>query len=70
MSGLRSQMNDALLELVYDDPLNAWGDVTELELNRPLDGRLDAVLAALDQSPHPRPPWPNARSLPVKPWPP
>src|SRR5689334_5651787 len=25
MPGLRSQMNDALLELVYGDPLNAWG---------------------------------------------
>lgn len=50
MPGLRSQMNDALLELVYNDPLNAWGDVPVLELNGPLDGRLDAVLAALDQS--------------------
>jgi predicted ATPase len=25
MPGLRAQMNDALLELVYDDPLDAWG---------------------------------------------
>ncbi len=25
MPGLRSRMNDALMELVYDDPLNAWG---------------------------------------------
>ena len=47
--GLRSQMNDALLELVYDDPLNAWGDISVLELSGPLDGRLDAVLAALGQ---------------------
>ena len=49
MPGLRSQMNDALLELVYDDPLNAWEDVPVLELTGPLDGRLDAVLAALGQ---------------------
>ena len=45
----RLQMNDALLELAYDDPLNAWGDLPVLELSGPLDRRLDAVLAALDQ---------------------
>ena len=50
MPGLRSQMNDALLELVYDDPLDAWEDIPVLELSGPLDGRLDAVLAALGQS--------------------
>ena len=50
MPGLRAQMNDALLELVYDDPLNAWEDIPILELTGPLDGRLDAVLAALGQS--------------------
>lgn len=50
MPRLRSQMNDALLELVYDDPLNAWEDIPVLELTGPLDGRLDAVLAALGQS--------------------
>ena len=49
MPGLRSQMNDALLELVYDDPLNAWEGIPVLELTGPLDGRLDAVLAALGQ---------------------
>jgi predicted ATPase len=49
MPGLRSQMNDALLELVYDDPLDAWGDVPVLELGGPLDGRLAAILAALRQ---------------------
>ena len=32
MPGLRSEMNDALLELVYDDPLNAWEDIPVLEL--------------------------------------
>lgn len=47
MPGLRSQMNNALLELVYDNPLNAWEDIPVLELTGPLDGRLDAVLAAL-----------------------
>jgi hypothetical protein len=50
MPGLRAQMNDALLELAYDDPLNAWGDLPVLELSSPLDGRLAAVLAALDQT--------------------
>ena len=50
---LLSQMNDALLELVYDDPLNAWGDISVLELRGPLDGRLDAVLAALGQARRP-----------------
>jgi len=45
--GLRSRMNDALLELAYDDPLNAWEDTPLLELSGPLDDRLDTVLAAL-----------------------
>jgi hypothetical protein len=53
MPGLRSRMNDALLELVYRDPLNAWGDVPVLELSGPLDGRLDAVVAALGQTRRP-----------------
>jgi hypothetical protein len=42
-------MNDALVELVHGDPLNAWEDIPVLELDGPLDGRLGAVLAALDQ---------------------
>jgi predicted ATPase len=50
MPRLRTQMNGALLELVYDDPLNAWGDIPVLELNGPLDSRLNAVLAALNQA--------------------
>ena len=50
MPGLRAQMNDALLELAYGDPLNAWGDIPVLELSGPLDRRLDTVLAALDQA--------------------
>jgi hypothetical protein len=53
LPGLRLEMNDALLELVYDDPLNAWTDIPVLELSGPLDGRLNAVLAALDQSQRP-----------------
>ncbi len=40
-------MNDALLELVYDDPLDAWEHIPVLELTGPLDRRPDAVLAAL-----------------------
>jgi molybdopterin-guanine dinucleotide biosynthesis protein len=43
-------MNDALLELVYDDPLDAWGDIPVLELNGPLDARLDTVLTALNRA--------------------
>ena len=50
MLGLRSEMNEALVELVYDDPLNAWQDIPVLELDGPLDGQLGAVLAALDQA--------------------
>ena len=51
MPGLRSEMNDALLELVYGDPLDALADVPVLELDGPLNGRVGAVLAAL--GPHP-----------------
>jgi hypothetical protein len=47
LPGLRSWMNDALLELVYDDPLNAWEHIPVLELTGPLDHRLAAVLSAL-----------------------
>jgi AAA domain len=47
---LRSQMNDALLDLVHDDPLDAWTDLPILELDGPLDARLPAVLAALAQT--------------------
>ena len=53
MPGLRSEMNDALVELVRDDPLNVWEDIPVLELDGPLDGRLGAVLAALDQAGRP-----------------
>jgi hypothetical protein len=56
MTGLRSRMNDALAELVHADPLEAWEDVPVLELDGPLDGRLGAVLAALDQARRTRPP--------------
>jgi AAA domain-containing protein len=47
LPGLRSRMNDALLELAYDDPLDAWEHVPVLELTGPLGRRVDAVLAAL-----------------------
>jgi hypothetical protein len=46
---LRARMNDALIDLVYADPLDAWGEVPVLELNGPLDNRLPAVLTALGQ---------------------
>lgn len=46
---LRAQMNDALLDLAYADPLDAWADVPILELNGPLAARLPAILAALRQ---------------------
>ena len=64
MAALRTEMNDALMDLVYDDPLNAWSDTPVLELSGPLDGRLDAVLAALDQSRRPHPPGPNTQITP------
>jgi hypothetical protein len=47
LPALRARMNDALLDLVYDDPLDAWEGIPVLELSGPLDGRVDAVLAAL-----------------------
>ena len=37
-----------------DDPLNAWEDIPVLELSGPLGGRVDAILAALDQTRRPR----------------
>jgi hypothetical protein len=44
MPRLRSAMNDALLEIVYNDPLDLCGDVPVLVLDGPLDDRLPAVL--------------------------
>ena len=49
MPALRARMNDALLDLVYADPLDAWGEVPLLELDGPLENRLPAVLTALGQ---------------------
>jgi hypothetical protein len=51
LPGFRAQVNDALLELVYDDPADAWAGVPLLELGGPLGGRVDTILAALDQIP-------------------
>jgi hypothetical protein len=50
MPRLRAQVNDALLELARGDPLDVWGDIPLLELSGSLDGRLDTVLATLDQA--------------------
>jgi hypothetical protein len=47
MPGLRAAMNEALLELVYQDPLQAWGDVPVIELSGPLTSRAEVVLRAL-----------------------
>ena len=47
MPELRARMNDALLDLVYANPLDAWGEVPVLELDGPLGNRLPAVLTAL-----------------------
>lgn len=51
MPRLRAEMNDALLELARDDPLDAWGDIPLLEVSGALDSRLGLVLAALEQVP-------------------
>jgi hypothetical protein len=42
-------MNEALLDVVYADPLGAWAEVPVLELDGPLENRLSAVLTALGQ---------------------
>ena len=47
LPGLRAAMNDALLELAYDDPLDALAELPILELSGPLSSRLATVLAAL-----------------------
>jgi hypothetical protein len=47
MLPLRRGVNDALLELVYDDPLRICDRVPMIELTGRLDERLEAVLAAL-----------------------
>jgi hypothetical protein len=44
---LREAMNDALLNLVHADPLDAWAEVPVLELDGPLENRLPAILAAI-----------------------
>ncbi len=47
LPGLRTAMNEALLELVYQDPLQAWGDVPVIELSGPLNRRAEVVLRVL-----------------------
>jgi hypothetical protein len=47
MPHLRQAVNDTLLDLLYGDPLQAWGDVPVTELNGPLDQRIEAALAAV-----------------------
>ena len=47
MPRLRAAMNDALLDLIYDDPLDVCRGVPKIELRGPLQGRVAAVLAAL-----------------------
>jgi AAA domain len=44
---LRYAVNDALLELVFADPLDAWADLTVVELDGPLDRRCATAQAAL-----------------------
>jgi hypothetical protein len=56
MLRLRENMNDTLLDLLYNDPLQVLGDVPVIELTGPLDGRPAAVLAALP-GPQPAPDW-------------
>ncbi|GAA1022887.1 hypothetical protein Aple_100450 [Acrocarpospora pleiomorpha] len=47
MPRLRRAVNDELLDLVYDDPLQVIGDVPVVELTCPLGERADVVAAAL-----------------------
>ena len=49
---LRAAMNDALLDLIDDDPLGVCRGVRTLTLHGPLAGRVGAVLGALPRS-HP-----------------
>ncbi len=44
---LGAAVNDALLELVYDDPLHLCEGLPVLELSGPVDRRVETVLAAL-----------------------
>lgn len=44
---LRKAMNDALLDLVYDDSHEVFGGVSLIELDCPLDRRLEEVSKAL-----------------------
>src|SRR6202012_980377 len=43
LPGLRTAMNEALLELAYDDPLDVWAELPMLELTGPLRRRPGTV---------------------------
>ncbi|BEL04581.1 hypothetical protein Q0Z83_027720 [Actinoplanes sichuanensis] len=43
----KTTLAEAICALVYDDPLDAWADLPVLELNGPLDARLETVVATL-----------------------
>lgn len=47
MLRLRRRVNDAILEIVHSDPVEAWGDLAILELTVPLHRRVEAVLSAI-----------------------
>ncbi|WP_433023249.1 AAA family ATPase [Kribbella sp. CA-294648] len=48
---LQAAVNDSLLDLVYADPLRICENLPVIELTGPLNGRSDAVLAALRSHP-------------------
>ena len=47
MTELQRSVNDALLDLVYDDPMQVCDSLVVVELDGQLSGRVDTVLAAL-----------------------
>ncbi len=49
LSGLRKAVNQALLDLVYDDPFDAWQKLPVVELDGPLQQRVQCVLTAARQ---------------------
>jgi len=47
MPELQRAVNDALLDLVYADPMQVCDSLVVVELDGPLRGRVDTVLSAL-----------------------